>query len=125
MIEFAFGRVPDSCKVNGRERKILLRQLGARVLPPSLDLRRKQGFTMPMAAWYKTSLGAYLESVLAEVPQDFLSRAVIRQLTSLQRNGRANTHRIFALAMLELWRREYDVDYTAVRAAAVNALVVA
>jgi hypothetical protein len=44
LIEFAFGRVPDHLRATARDRKILPRLLGAKLLPPRMDLTRKQGF---------------------------------------------------------------------------------
>jgi hypothetical protein len=35
---------------------------------------------------------------------------MIRRLLASQRQGFANTHRLFALAMFELWRRHYNVS---------------
>jgi hypothetical protein len=34
---------------------------------------------------------------------------MIQQLIAAQRRGCANTHRLFALALFELWRRHYRV----------------
>jgi len=35
---------------------------------------------------------------------------VVRQLLAGQRTGFSNMHRLFALTMIELWRREYRVS---------------
>ncbi|MCX7144228.1 MAG: asparagine synthase (glutamine-hydrolyzing), partial [Proteobacteria bacterium] len=53
LVEFAFGRVPSSLKASANQRKILLKRLAARVLPPEFDQQRKQGFSIPLAAWLK------------------------------------------------------------------------
>src|SRR5262245_59242334 len=49
LIEFAFGRVPDTLRATIRERKILPRRLATRLLPAGLDLARKQGFSLPLS----------------------------------------------------------------------------
>ncbi|HSB54557.1 MAG TPA: asparagine synthase-related protein, partial [Gemmatimonadales bacterium] len=114
IVEFAFRRVPDHLKATATERKILLRLLGARVLPPSLDLRRKQGFSIPIETWFKGTWGDYIEAVLREADPDLFDRRIIARLLRHQRGGyTTNGDRLFALAMLELWRREYRVQLVA------------
>jgi asparagine synthase (glutamine-hydrolysing) len=109
IIEFAFGRVPDRWRATKAGRKILLRKLAQRVLPPELDLTRKQGFSLPLARWFKGSWGAFLETVLNEADPAIFNRNVIQDLLRAQRRGYTNMHRLFALTMFELWRREYSI----------------
>src|SRR6185503_12902085 len=66
LIEFAFGRVPDRLKATSNERKILPRKLGERLLPPSMDLRRKQGFSLPLDSWFKDGWGEFVGDVLRD-----------------------------------------------------------
>src|SRR5204863_1516851 len=40
LVEFAFGRVPDSLRATEKECKVLPRRLAEHLLPPSLNLRR-------------------------------------------------------------------------------------
>jgi asparagine synthase (glutamine-hydrolysing) len=110
IIEFAYTKVPDRFRATTHERKILPRRLGARLLPSSLDLRRKQGFTMPLAAWFGGEWGRFMEGVLRDADRRLFDRTVIDELIAGQRRGRANTNRLFALTMFELWRREYRVE---------------
>jgi asparagine synthase (glutamine-hydrolysing) len=110
LIELAFAWVPDRLRATARERKILPRRLAARVLPPSLDLTRKQGFSLPLGAWFKGEWGSFFRDVLADGEPSIFSRVVIDRLFGGQRRGRSNTQRLFALAMFELWRREYRVS---------------
>jgi asparagine synthase (glutamine-hydrolysing) len=112
IIEFAYTKVPDRFRATTHERKILPRRLGARLLPSSLDLRRKQGFTMPLAAWFGGEWGRFMEGVLRDADPRLFDRTVIDELIAGQRRGRANTNRLFALTMFELWRREYRVEVT-------------
>ena len=109
IIEFAFGRVPDSLKATEKERKILTRNLASRLLPPGLDLKRKEGFTMPLQAWFKGEWGFFMESVLSEADTSLFDRGFIQQLIAGQRRGYSNINRLFALTMFELWRREYRI----------------
>jgi len=110
VIEFAYGRLPDNLKVTKHARKILLRHLAKRLLPKEYDVTRKQGFTMPLHAWFKGDWGAYMESVLMNSDGNLFNKKFIRDLLSLQKRGYSNTNRIFALTIFELWRQEYKVQ---------------
>ena len=109
IVEFAFGSVPDEFKANLRQRKILLRNLGARLLPGTLDLRRKQGFSIPLHAWFADAWGGPMREILREADPALFDRQVIEGLIAGQERGYRNAHRLFALVIFELWRRAYAV----------------
>jgi asparagine synthase (glutamine-hydrolysing) len=109
VIELAFGRVPDHLRATARERKILPRLLAGRLLPPALDLQRKQGFSIPLAAWLTGAWGPFFDEVLRDASPDLFDQGTIQQLLAGQRKGRSNAARLFCLTMFELWRREYKV----------------
>jgi asparagine synthase (glutamine-hydrolysing) len=110
LIDLAFGRVPDRLRATANERKALSRRLARRLLPPSLDLTRKQGFSLPLARWFKGDWGVFIEDVLTSPSADLFDRRTVRQLLIGQRGGFSNMHRLFALLMIELWRREYRIS---------------
>ena len=110
LVEFAFGVVPDNLRATERERKILPRRLAARLLPPALDLRRKQGFSLPLDAWFKGEWGALIRDVLDGATPGVFDRHAVRHVIGGQQRGFSNMPRLFALLMFELWRREYRVS---------------
>jgi asparagine synthase (glutamine-hydrolysing) len=111
VVEFAFGKVPDALRATSTSRKVLLKLLAGRLLPKGLDLQRKQGFSMPLHKWFKGTWGEYISDVVSSAPPDlFDPKAVDALLKGQQRGDIANAQRLFNLAILELWRREYDVQ---------------
>jgi asparagine synthase (glutamine-hydrolysing) len=111
VIEFAMRKVPSSLKVAGGERKMLLKRLGQRVLPPEFALNRKQGFSIPLDRWLEQ--GAFRDlfhDVLLDDGAVF-NRGVTQSLLDGQAKGRSNGERLFALVMFELWRRQYDAHF--------------
>lgn len=112
IVEFAFGRVPDKFRTTLFERKILLRHLGRRILPKELDLTRKQGFSIPLSAWFKGVWGVRMADILSDAMPGLFEKRMVRSLIAHQRKGLSNSQRLYALVMLELWRREYKVDLT-------------
>jgi asparagine synthase (glutamine-hydrolysing) len=109
IIEFAFSAVPDALRATAREKKILPRRLAAKLLPASMDLKRKQGFMLPLQAWFRGRWGAFCEEVLREAPAALFRPEAVETLLTQQRRGFSHTQRLFALTMFELWRREYNV----------------
>jgi asparagine synthase (glutamine-hydrolysing) len=107
VIEFAFGSVPDELKTTTRERKILLRRLAARVLPPELDLTRKQGFSIPIREWLAGEWREVVHDTLAASP---FNRAAIEELFAAQAASGVHGQRLFALVAFELWRTQYGVS---------------
>lgn len=109
IIEFAFSRVPDALRSASGQKKILPRRLAARLLPGGLDLSRKQGFGVPLAAWFKGDFGTFVKDVLGHADSPLYDSENVQRLIRSQGQGFVNSHRLFALTMLELWRREYGV----------------
>lgn len=111
VVEFAFDRVPSRLKTSSREKKILLKRLARRLLPSELDLDRKQGFSVPLAAWLRTPpVRDLFWDVLTDPSCVFNKRLAMELLTSHQ-GGRDNAERLFALVMFEMWRSEYGAHF--------------
>lgn len=111
LIEFAFGKVPSQLKSTQTEKKIFLKRLTTRLLPPSFDRQRKQGFSIPLDAWLK---GGAFRELFDEVLRDSqccFDAATVNGLLHGQDQGRNNGERLFGLVMFELWRREYAVTF--------------
>mgnify|MGYP001232584163 CR=1 FL=1 len=107
IIEFAFGQVPHSLKANTSERKIFLKILSKKILPPDFDLQRKQGFSIPIAYWLKSGVWKnYFKDILFD-EQCMFDKKIIKKLFHGQDKGFNNSERIFSLGLFELWRREY------------------
>jgi len=111
MVEFAFRKVPSHLKATPSKRKVLLKKLAARLLPREFEKNRKQGFSIPLALWLRTpSWKNFFRDVLLESDNSLFSQKVVRNMLAGQAKGRANSERLFALVMFELWRREYQVS---------------
>ncbi|MBX4388797.1 asparagine synthase C-terminal domain-containing protein, partial [Mycobacterium tuberculosis] len=111
LIEFAFGKVPSRLKATPDSKKILLKRLAARVLPPEFDRQRKQGLSIPLADWLKS--GPFREMFWSTLTdrECLFDRRAVQTLLDGQDAGRSNGERLFALVQFELWRRQYGVTY--------------
>ncbi len=107
LIEFAFSRVPSHLKATVSDKKILLKRLAARVLPPEFDLQRKQGFSIPITEWLKHGCFRELFSDVLTDPGCLFDRCAVRGLLNGQDRGLSNGERLFAPVQFEIWRRHY------------------
>ncbi len=110
LIEFAFGGLADEQRASWRQRKVLLRDMATRLLPPEFDRTRKQGFSIPIADWFKGEWGEFVRDTLLSADQRVFDHQVIRGLLAGQERGLLNGVRLFGLVMFELWRREYRIN---------------
>lgn len=110
IIEFAFGRVPSYLKTTTSNRKIILKKMAAKLLPPEFDQQRKRGFSIPLADWLKSGPWRdYFHEILLDRQCLFDRRTVIGLIRG-QDQGRYNQERLFGLMLFELWRREYKMS---------------
>jgi asparagine synthase (glutamine-hydrolysing) len=110
IVEFAFRRVPSRLKATTTGRKVLLKQITSRLLPPEFDKTRKQGFSIPLAAWLRSGPWKdFFHSVLLDSKDSIFDRKMVIDLLKGQSKGRANSERLFALVLFELWRKEYRI----------------
>ncbi|MHB9028488.1 MAG: asparagine synthase (glutamine-hydrolyzing) [Candidatus Latescibacterota bacterium] len=111
IIDFAYRKVPSNLKATSCSRKILLKKLADRVLPPEFDKHRKQGFCIPMdmllrrEPWKEFFRDALLGT--ADTP---FNRKYISGLLTSHSNGISNSTLLFTLGLFELWRKEYAVS---------------
>ena len=111
IIDFAFRNVPSKFKANTRDKKILLKKLASRVLPNNFNKDRKQGFSIPLDHWLK-------KGKLRELFWDTLSskdcifdKKIVKNILDGQDKGRSNSERLLALVILELWKKNYKVNF--------------
>ena len=108
VIDFAYERIPGRLQATLDQRKILLKRLAKRLLPPELDIDRKQGFTVPMSKWLTPEiLGTWRDDCREQI-RSVLSEAEVSRLIS-RRDSMAGEHSLYAAIMLTTWMRHYGV----------------
>lgn len=109
LVEFAFRDVPSAYKASAAGRKLLLKDLAARVLPRDFDRQRKQGFSVPLAAWLQQGPFRDLVHDVLLSSRCMFDRQAVKRLLRLQDRGCSNSERLFALTLFELWRESYAI----------------
>lgn len=108
IIEFAFGSLPDHLRATINNRKVILRMLGQRLLPSTLDTRRKQGFSVPIDSWMKGAWHPLL--VDAKSWNGLLVKGeALSRYTSKLKAGQPVGERLYALLFLTMWEHEFQI----------------
>lgn len=99
LVEFAFSKIPSVWKVRGGETRRVEQILAKRLLPPQLDTKRKQGFSIPLDDWLRADNCQMLREYMPYLP-DCINRDEIERLIAGLLRGRANGARLYALLVL-------------------------
>jgi asparagine synthase (glutamine-hydrolysing) len=109
------ARLPSELKLHGRTGKALLKEAVRPWLPDAVIGRKKMGFGVPIASWFRGSLAALPAEVLLDpraTGRGVFRPGGIRRLIDDHRSGAEdNSAKLWSLLQLELWFQTY-VDAT-------------
>jgi asparagine synthase (glutamine-hydrolysing) len=95
-VDWALG-VPAAANRRGGEGKMLLKRAFARLVPPNVLHRPKQGFSAPLARWFRGAMGRHLDEKLASktglASADYLQASTIHRLIADHQSGRLDNSR--------------------------------
>jgi len=109
VIELAFSGLPDHLRATEHDRKVILRRLGARLLPAALDLKRKQGFSIPVDEWMRGAWQPLMREISADERESIVLSSAVRGYLDLLDKGRPVGAQLFSLTVLRLWEKRYGV----------------
>lgn len=105
VMEFALS-LPENFKEQNGHRKRILTDTFARYLPPGLARRRKRGFGVPLADWFR---GEWKNLLLERLPQGegvksgMFSKTGIEQLIAEHQAGCDRSYALFSALVLEMF----------------------
>ena len=110
VIELA-ASIPARLKYNRGEKKYVLKHAFGQILPREIMYRKKMGFSVPLADWFRGELKGmashYLFSSDADLMQ-FFNMAPLVRIWEMHQSGKGNFATIlWSLLMFELWYREF------------------
>jgi asparagine synthase (glutamine-hydrolysing) len=110
------ARLDSELKMKGSGRKLLLKRLAERYLPPGIVRREKQGFMMPLERWLAHELKPDIERALGPdglARRGLLRPEALRALVAEHASGRKNhAMRLWVLLILERWLARYEPGFT-------------
>jgi asparagine synthase (glutamine-hydrolysing) len=116
-VNWALG-LPSAINRRGSDGKILLKRAFARLVPPNVLHRPKQGFSVPLARWFRGTMGQHLDQKLASkqglASAHYLNPAAIHQLIANHQSGRADNSR--ALWLIWMFEEFMEAENAAIRA---------
>jgi asparagine synthase (glutamine-hydrolysing) len=106
LAELSF-RIPSHLKYKDGEKKYILRKTMETSLPASVLSHKKQGFTIPLSAWFKGSLKDYVHERLLGTNNrlaDYVNMGYVRKIVMDNEKGmRTSYQKIWSLIVLDAW----------------------
>lgn len=109
IIEYA-ATLPSRWKIEGSQKKVILRRAFSQLLPADFLARRKQGFTVPLASWFRGELRPLAEQELLENQSLnlFFKADCLKQIWQQHQQQQADHGTLlWSLLSFSLWQKEY------------------
>ena len=106
IVEFA-NRLPTEHKIRNGTGKAIVKDVARGVLPAAVVDRRKSGFGVPLARWFRSDegLGAHIMALPDSSAADVFDRAVLRRAVAEHRQGgRDHSELLWTALNLATWR---------------------
>ncbi|MCD6292965.1 MAG: asparagine synthetase B, partial [Deltaproteobacteria bacterium] len=104
-------RLPSSLKLKGNESKYIFKKINEPRLPKEILYRKKQGFSIPLAAWLRGDLRDYINDNLFASSSGFselFDMDYVQGLWGSHLAGKEdNATPLWGLLMFALWWREF------------------
>ena len=110
VIAFA-ASLPAAMKIKNGRRKHVLKEVAATLLPRDIIDRKKQGFGVPLGAWFRGHLRELFADTLLSptaMQRGYFQPAFVNRIVTEHLKGtRDHTLRLWQLLVFERWNREY------------------
>lgn len=108
IVEF-LARIPSSIKIKNFTTKYMLKKVASKFLPREIVYRKKHGFTLPTAKWFREELRDYVQMIMEDKSvNEYLNKDYIEKIIRLHQSGRENYNfQIYCLVTFAIWHRIY------------------
>jgi len=123
-VDWALG-VPQAVNRRGSEGKLLLKRAFEKLVPRNTLHRPKQGFSVPLAQWFRGPMGRFLEQKLNAKSRfasaEFLNADTVQGLLATHQAGRAdNSRALWLIWMFESFMEREQAAASQIRTAAAT-----
>jgi asparagine synthase (glutamine-hydrolysing) len=109
ILEFA-STVPSSIKIKDNIKKYPLKVL-LNQLMPNFEIERKQGFSIPLSQWVQTKWKAQIINLVNDIEVEAFDKKYLIALIEKEGKWFQNSNRIYALLVLLIWKRKYNIVF--------------
>jgi asparagine synthase (glutamine-hydrolysing) len=101
--------MPSSMKLRGMNGKYIFKKALTRLLPETVLRRRKMGFGVPLALWFRKDLKELAHSVIfSRNGNNLLSESTVKHVWQEHQSGlRDRSTELWTLLMFRLWERQF------------------
>lgn len=112
VVEYA-ANIPASLKLNGAEKKYILKTTFSKLLDDEILYRKKMGFSVPLAEWLRNEIRPLGEKYLLAsdngISNLFDMTKVKSMWTDHQSGSDVNTQELWSMLAFEMWWQQYNV----------------
>jgi asparagine synthase (glutamine-hydrolysing) len=102
------ARIPSSLKLRGMQGKYIFKKALERCLPASVLYRKKMGFAVPLAQWFRGELKDLAYETIYREHDDFLNASTVQRIWDEHQKGfRDRSTELWAIFMFRLWQRKF------------------
>ena len=101
--------IPSSLKLRGTSGKFIFKKALERILPKHVLQRRKMGFAVPLAKWFRGELKDFAHSaIFARNQSAFLNEDTVKQVWREHQGGlRDRSTELWTMLMFRLWEKQF------------------
>jgi len=104
------AKIPSSLKLRGRTGKYIFKKAMAGVLPPEVLNRRKQGFAVPLATWFRTELRDVAHAAIFSCDDGILDKSYLKQVWDEHQRGTYDrSAHLWSILMYRKWCEAFQV----------------
>lgn len=106
------ARIPSRLKLRGGEGKYIFKRALEAYLPQNILYRKKMGFAVPLARWFRKELSEMARATIFDPPDDgYLNRRTLQKLWSEHQGGmRDRSTELWVVLMFRLWQRQFQTS---------------
>ena len=105
------ARIPTRYKSDGRTGKQIFRNAAAKFLPDEILNKKKTGFSIPLAKWFRENEKGLLDRYLLDevaAKRNLFKRDFVKRMVDQHTSGARDwSNRLWSLVFLEAWFREF------------------
>jgi len=99
------AQIPSTLKLNGGQGKYIFKKALEAVLPQDVLRRRKQGFAVPVAEWFRGELKSFAHEALFERQDALLNYGFVRKCWNQHQRGQRDwSALLWCVLMFKTWQ---------------------